>query len=52
MSSNQKRVFYVNTLSHAAYEAVMRARRGGGKSPTPSPQPPAQSTEPLPAEPG
>jgi D-3-phosphoglycerate dehydrogenase len=26
MSSNQKRVFYVNTLSHAAYEAVMRAR--------------------------
>lgn len=26
MSSNQKRVFYVNTLAHASYEAVMRAR--------------------------
>lgn len=26
MSSNQKRVFYVNALAHPAYEAVMRAR--------------------------
>lgn len=26
MSSNQKRVFYVNALAHASYEAVMRAR--------------------------
>jgi D-3-phosphoglycerate dehydrogenase len=26
MSSNQKRVFYVNALSHASYEAVMRQR--------------------------